>query len=402
MLNRVNAALFNWIHQNNLVYNTCWEDPRLDRTALALRPSDRVMVITSAGCNALDYALAGAQAVHAVDMNPRQNALLELKLAGLRTLKYEQFFDVFGKGWSPYFPEFYWRHMRPALPEIYRQFWDRRTGVFAPPSRRGGLYFHGTSGLFARAMNVYLDRRPRLRASMDAILSAPSLEAQQEIYFSELRDLFWNRFMRWCANRDTVLAMVGVPRAQRRQVESFFSGGIAQFVEHCLEGVFATLPLSDNYFWRVYLTGRYTEDCCPEYLKRENFEALQGGVVDHVITHTGTVEGFLRGHEEPISRFVLLDHMDWMAGNNLTGALQAEWQAIVDRATPDARLIWRSGGLRVDYVDPLLVEHSGETVQLGEVLRYQKGLAAELHKHDRVHTYGSFYIADLPGMAVPA
>ena len=52
-----NVRMFNMVHGNNLVYNTCWEDPRLDRIALGLGSDDNVMVITSAGCNALDYAL---------------------------------------------------------------------------------------------------------------------------------------------------------------------------------------------------------------------------------------------------------------------------------------------------------------------------------------------------------
>ncbi len=64
---------------------------RLDRQALELKSTDRVLVITSAGCNALDYVLAGAGQVYAVDMNPRQNALLELKLSGIRNLQYEDF-----------------------------------------------------------------------------------------------------------------------------------------------------------------------------------------------------------------------------------------------------------------------------------------------------------------------
>jgi S-adenosylmethionine-diacylglycerol 3-amino-3-carboxypropyl transferase len=46
--------MFSLVHQHHLVYNTCWEDPRLDREALAIRPTDTVLVITSAGCNALD------------------------------------------------------------------------------------------------------------------------------------------------------------------------------------------------------------------------------------------------------------------------------------------------------------------------------------------------------------
>ena len=41
----------------------------MDRQALAPDPGDRVLVITSAGCNELDYALRG-RAVLAVDANP--------------------------------------------------------------------------------------------------------------------------------------------------------------------------------------------------------------------------------------------------------------------------------------------------------------------------------------------
>jgi len=91
-------AVFNAIHGGQLVYNACWEDPRLDREALRLGPDDTVVVITSAGCNALDYALDGPRRIHAVDLNPRQNALLELKQAGIRALDFETFFQMFGRG----------------------------------------------------------------------------------------------------------------------------------------------------------------------------------------------------------------------------------------------------------------------------------------------------------------
>src|SRR5271156_2594527 len=98
---------FSFIHRHNLVYNTCWEDPRLDRQAMNLGPDDTVLVITSAGCNALDYALAGPRRVDAVDVNPRQNALLELKIAGIRRLDFEPFFEMFGHGWSKHAESLY-------------------------------------------------------------------------------------------------------------------------------------------------------------------------------------------------------------------------------------------------------------------------------------------------------
>jgi S-adenosylmethionine-diacylglycerol 3-amino-3-carboxypropyl transferase len=46
-----------------------------------LRDQDNLLVITSAGCNVLDYTLTGPRRILAVDANPRQNALLELKFA---------------------------------------------------------------------------------------------------------------------------------------------------------------------------------------------------------------------------------------------------------------------------------------------------------------------------------
>jgi S-adenosylmethionine-diacylglycerol 3-amino-3-carboxypropyl transferase len=111
----LSRRIFNLVHRNNLVYNTCWEDPRLDRVALELKPTDRVLVITSAGCNALDYALAGAGKVHAVDMNPRQNALLELKRAAIKRLDYGDFFAMFGQGYLPHGKKIYRDTLRNHL-----------------------------------------------------------------------------------------------------------------------------------------------------------------------------------------------------------------------------------------------------------------------------------------------
>ncbi|MBQ7815199.1 MAG: DUF3419 family protein, partial [Thermoguttaceae bacterium] len=72
----ISGKVFAAVHGNNLVYNTCWEDPRLDKVALELTPEDNLLVITSAVCNALSYAIEGLNRVYAVDMNYRQNAVL--------------------------------------------------------------------------------------------------------------------------------------------------------------------------------------------------------------------------------------------------------------------------------------------------------------------------------------
>jgi len=388
----LNVRMFNLVHQNNLVYNTCWEDPRLDRVALNLGPEDNLLVITSAGCNALDYALCEPNHVHAVDMNPRQNALLELKLAGIRSLEYEDFFRLFGQGRLPGVRRIYGDELRPLLSAWSQRYWDRRIGFF--DSARRPFYFRGTSGGFAKLLNFYVDSIVRVRPWMDAILNAVSVEEQREIYDNHIRDRFWTRPLRFAMGRDTTLSLVGVPRAQREQVDKDYDGGIVKFVQDCVEAVFAQLPIADNYFWRVYLTGQYTPDCCPEYLKPQNFQRLQDGLVDRVTAHTDSVEGFLTKHNGTISRYILLDHMDWLS-SKFYHLLESEWQAIVNQAAPGTRIIWRSGGLRTDFVDRARVRVGGHSRRVGELLEYHQDLADELHPKDRVHTYGSFYIADL-------
>ncbi len=388
----MSTRVFNFVHRHNLVYNTCWEDPRLDRVALELGPDDTVLVITSAGCNALDYALVGPAYIYAVDMNPRQNALLEMKLAGIKNLDYPTFWEMFGEGRLRGIRRVYEKKLRMALSPWSRAWWDRHLDFFDNPRRT--FYFRGTSGAFAHMMNIYVDRVLRLRPWVNAILEAKTVEEQREIYEKHLRDRFWSRSVHFVMKRDTVLSLLGVPRAQREQVEELYPGGLIEYIQRCVEAVFARLPLSDNYFWRVYITGHYTPTCCPEYLKPENFEKLKNGLADRISVHTDTVQGFLEKHDVRISRFVLLDHMDWLSDKYFP-ALEAEWQAILLRVAPQARFIWRSGGLRTDFVNRVQVRLNGELCRVGELLRYHRQLANELHEKCRVHTYASFHIADL-------
>ncbi len=385
----ISRKCFEFVHQNHLVYNTCWEDPRLDRQALRLGPDDHVLVITSAGCNALDYLLDAPARVSAVDLNPRQNALLELKVAGIRALDFTTFFELFGSGRLDVARDIYHDALREHLSVWAQHYWDRRIDSFA----RRSFYFCGTSGSFARFVNFYIDRVVQLRDMIEAMCASKSLAQQRELYYEQVKPMFWSGFLRWLVRRDSTLSLLGVPRAQRAHVEAYHLGGMSGFIEQCLDAVFAELPLADNYFWRVYLTGRYTRDCCPEYLKRENFQRLKAGLVDRLSITTSSVQEYLETNDEPVSRFVLLDHMDWLATR--PELLQGEWQAIVDRATPKARVLWRSGGLRTDFVDRTRVEMSGILRSVGDLLEYHRKEAEQLHRLDRVHTYASFFIADL-------
>jgi S-adenosylmethionine-diacylglycerol 3-amino-3-carboxypropyl transferase len=86
--------------------------------------------------------------------------------------------------------------------------------------------------------------------------------------------------------------------------------------------------------------------------------------------------------------------MDWLS-DKFFPLLELEWQAILKRAANGTRIIWRSGGLNTDFIDRVNVTTHGQAKMLPELLTFHPQLAAELHEKDRVHTYGSFCIADL-------
>jgi S-adenosylmethionine-diacylglycerol 3-amino-3-carboxypropyl transferase len=388
---RFDRKVFDALYARSLVYNTCWEDPAVDRRALNLGPGDRVLVITSAGCNVLDYALTGVARVHAVDANPRQSALLELKLSGIRRLEFEDFFGLFGKGRHAGAGRLYRQALRADLSPFARDYWDRRIGWFNGSGPGASFYFHGLSGLVARGFRSYLSVRPGLRRGVHELLEARTLAEQRAIYDTRVHRHLWGRGLNWVLSRGVTMSLLGVPAPQKAEVERQHRDGVAGFVREAIEYVFRDLPLQSNYFWTLYLRGRYEAGCCPEYLKPANFAALKGGLAERIEVHTCTVTEFLRASDTPITRFVLLDHMDWMS-SYLPEALLEEWRAILERASPGARIILRSAHRRPDYLDRLKVDGR----PLKEILRFHDGLAMALQPLDRVHTYAGFHIADAP------
>jgi S-adenosylmethionine-diacylglycerol 3-amino-3-carboxypropyl transferase len=394
LIDGFDQRVFDAIYSRSLVYNTCWEDPAVDRLALGLGPRDSVLVITSAGCNTLDYALAGPACVHAVDANPRQSALLELRLAGIRALDFEDFFLLFGDGRHPAFRELYRDALRAQLSDFARRYWDRNGDWFCQSDARDTFYYFGLSGMVARAFRAYLRVRPRLRDGIEAMFEARSLDQQREIYDSRIEPLMWSKGMNWTLSRQITMSLLGVPHPQRKEVERQHPMGVAGFIREAIEYVARHLPFWTNYFWALYLRGAYTRTCCPEYLKRGNFLALKAGLADRVRVHTSTVTGFLQATQERISRFVLLDHMDWMSSYH-PQALAEEWDAILARACPGARVIFRSAHARPGYLDSVRVRADGRERPLQEVLALHPGLAGDLMRLDRVHTYAGFHIADL-------
>ncbi len=378
---RAYDAWFRHVHGSRLIYNTCWEDPRADRALLGLGTGSRLAMITSAGCNALDYLLDDPERIDCVDLNPRQNALLDLKLAALATLAHPELFALFGTGRHAQISELYRSKLRPCLQSASAAFWDRHLHWF-DGSGRGSFYFHGAAGDVAWLMHTVLRRlRPSLHRRLLALFEAGDLDQQRALY-DEIEPRLFGAGLRTLIRQPATLALLGVPRAQRDLIATRYPGGVSRFVQDKLRWLMTEIPIHENYFWRLYLHGNYTEACCPNYLRAANLECLRERR-DRVHLHTMSFSDFLHTAQRPLTHFVLLDHQDWLHAHDVA-ALELEWRLILEHSAPGARVLLRSAAPEVSFLPEFV----------NQALRPQPD-CEEWHLRDRVGTYGSMLIAEV-------
>ena len=376
---RIQNWLFHSIHTNNLVYNTCWEDPRCDRELLELDHNSQIVMITSAGCNALAYLLDQPQKIYAVDMNPRQNALLELKKAFFKADVPEVLYECFGQGSSNNILTVYQQSLRTQLPLYAQKFWDKRIKWFNGKGLRKSFYFHGTSGLLAWSVRGYLKLKKQLYREIERFFQATSLE-QQALIYQQIDQQFWTRLFSWIMNRHLVMSLAGVPKSQQQLFMTKYENGTVDFLKYCMSNVFTNLPAHENYFWQLYFNGSYSENCCPEYLKRSSFSNIRQQV-EKLETHTTTISHFLKENPAPYSHYILLDHQDWLAENNID-ELREEWLLILKNSKKGTRILLRSAAEEIDFFPDFVLEQ----------VHFDRETANRVHLKDRVGTYASTYL----------
>lgn len=379
-MNQLRDWVFKKVHTKNLVYNTCWEDPRCDRQLLDLQEDSNVVMITSAGCNALDYLLDKPKQINCIDMNPRQNALLRLKLSAFYNSSYDDLFQLFGKGSHDQSEAVYNDALRTYLPDYAQQFWDNNLHYFSGKGIKKTFYHYGTSGTVAWMANKYLKARKKLYRLIEGLFDADDIQEQEKLY-DQIEPKLLNKLLEFFVNRHLTMSLLGVPRSQQELFIHEYHRGALGFLQECLRKVFTQIPINDNYFWRLYLYGSYTSNCCPSYLREENFEFYKNNT-EKVRTHTNTVSNFLKENPGVYSHYILLDHQDWLAANNIP-ALEEEWEQILKNSASGTKILLRSAAKEVEFFPDFVLDS----------VDFETELTEKTHQEDRVGTYASVYMA---------
>ncbi len=354
-------------------YSQVWEDHRLLEEGLAVAPGDDLLSITGAGCNVLNLLLLGPRSVTAVDLNPAQGALLELKVAAFRGLSYDGLVAFLGLRPSRDRLASY-RRLRRALPPGTRTFWDARPGeVAAGVAGCGRLerYFRG----FRRQ---HLGRLVEPGA-LDTLLDLDDPQAQRQLFRQRIASPAFRRTFRWYFGRQ-MMARRGRHAAQFRYLNGVDVG--AFFLQRFTYGC-TRLPARDNCYLEYFLTAAYRRlERAPPYLRRGNFKRLRS-LLDRLTVVTGEIEGHLEA--EPAgtySKVNLSDSWEYLS--------PAEYQGLL--STVATRL--RPGG-RAAYWN-LLVPHRSPPCLAGR-LRSHRELARALTRRDRAWFYRAFRIEEVLG-----
>jgi S-adenosylmethionine:diacylglycerol 3-amino-3-carboxypropyl transferase len=353
---------------DGIAYSQCWEDPASGTRALELGADDDLLIVTSGGCNVLALALEEPRSVTAIDRNPAQNHLLELKLAAAQALDHDRFLRFLGARPAEERTPMY-RELRPLLTPPARAFWDER-----PSALEGGVIH---AGRFERYLAVFRERVLPLmhrRERLDELLTLRDLNDQARFYERVWNNRRWRFLFRIFFGRFLQSRLGRHPDVFRYVDLRSVGDHYRERARHAL----VDLPVHGNYFLEYIVAGEYRDPGrMPPYLLERNFGALRKNA-ERIRIVTDPLEGVLaQASTGSFSAFYLSDVFEWMSS--------AQYERTLAQLARAAR-----EGARVCYYNNLVPR--SHPPSLDNVLRREHELGRQLHWADRSFLYRDFIV----------
>ena len=270
---------------DRLRYSLVWEDSCSMYNGLDLQPVDRVLVITSAGCNVLNALLKSPRQVVAIDLNPTQNKLLSLKKHIILNHEYAVFRALMGfDGSASVAPAF--RQVATTLPADERDYW---LSFF--DSHPEGILTAGKLEAYITGFLATVDADTRQK--LVHLIQFSEVSTQWRFFTDELHDSpFQTLFVQYF--NDENLSKGRDPGLFKYAQEP---GGVA-FYNRLLRQVSTTL-VRNNFFFRFFFFGpqHLPDHILPPCYQPENYAQLRaqlhrltivdGEAVDYLLSAEG-------------------------------------------------------------------------------------------------------------------
>lgn len=368
------------LSSNKIVYYSCWEDIQVIQSALHIKSDDVILSITSAGCNILNFLLYNPKKIYAVDFNPYQNYLLELKIEAIKKLGYEEFLGLLGILQSNNAEDIY-KTIRQQLEYKTRLFWDSNINTI-----KKGLIYVGEPDV--KAYGTFI-RFLKGKKTMEGLFNCKTIEEQTEYFHKYIYGYPWKLSLKLSYNKKLIRLTLCLRLLYQFHFRRKKPSELLRYIQKVTypknpikqtEFILTKTPIIDNYFASlIFLNRYYNENFSPPYLKKESFPILKERI-DRIQIITVSLQKMLSDlPDNSITKFNFSNIFDWLDENDFKKILSE----IVRVGTNDSRLFYPATRNDRDIPKSITGIYS------------DKKLATQLTKKDRTIIYNNFQVGKI-------
>ena len=356
------------LFSKKLIYTISWEDVRIDTKLLELDHSSSILTIASAGDHLLNYSLEGVRNIHAVDINPTQLHLVELKKLIISAYDFGVYWSFFGLGKVPDY-KYYFERLLPELTPESRSFWKRKKHLFDPLGK--GFYRYGTTGWLSRLL-LYSIQRMGVVEIINKLMHNENLDYKKIQFETLWLKMSQHSAISWWIH-PWVLYLGGIPQVQQQSI-----GPLLTFLKDTLYTLLVEQQLSQNPYWRLYWDGCYNPKFAPKHLQEKYFERLKKSIFRITLNHSSLLHALKNSRSDAYSHVNLLDHQDWLYKNRKSVTeLKETWDKL-NKYKSIKKILFRSSYETVPWIDSL----SSKSFDVTQIKRKEL-------KVDQVYSYSS-------------
>jgi S-adenosylmethionine-diacylglycerol 3-amino-3-carboxypropyl transferase len=363
-------------NKESILFSACQEDSRSELAAFGALEGKHVFAVTAGGGRVLNLLIDKPRSITAVDLNPAQNALLELKIAAVRGLDHSAYLRFLGVRGADDRIDTYERLLRDQLSPGARDFFD---GI--PKAVGAGILFQGKLEKYLRLGAKVLKLGHPF--GLKKLLDSTNLD-EQRVAMARWETPFWKAVAHLVANKRLIAWLSGDPGFYRNlppepPLHEVLYDRVHRHLKHNL--------LRENVFLQLVLHGKYIyEDVLPIYLNANTFDQIKRALDETTIDiHTTTVTEALGASTTGYDAFSISDICSYLdpEPNHLL------FELVLSKAKPGARLCSRSN----IFHRPLAPEHAARVHREPEL-----EARLSLHDHATVHEFvvGEIRSAMLP------
>lgn len=310
-----------------LNYSSSNEDSRSEIKALHITSGDSVLCITGSGARPLDLLIEKPEIIVSIDFNPCQSFLLELKMAAIRRLEYEELLEFVGVCPSAKRNHFY-KGIRILLSPDARGFWDSHSTMI----EKGVIYQGRWERYFRKLARLIHLVRPHL---LDRLFSCNSIGEQARLWREEWDSVLWRAFLRCISSRTVWKYLFGDPGFYRYIPDQF---SIYKYINERFTAAFENILVSESSFATLLFLGKYNVNgALPLHLQRGYYKVLKDTLPCIRIVTESILEYLEKSRKNQFCKYSVSDFASY---TNME-EYEMTWRGIVKTASKGARICER-------------------------------------------------------------